>query len=191
MGDLKWMRESGLEAAVKKASKTTLVFGICGGYQMLGNTIEDPFHVEEGGSLRGMELLPVDTVLSPKKTRTQRSVLLKKVKGPLQELRDKEVSGYEIHMGVTKEGEKPADFLVSRGNVYGTYLHGIFDAKGIAPDLVRILAKRKGVICDTGRMLSYSEFKETQYEKLAGILREYLDMDFVYKIMGIERGDQK
>ena len=64
MGDLKWMRENGMEAMIKKLSADTPVIGICGGYQMLGESLEDPHSVEEGGSLRGMELLPLKTVMS-------------------------------------------------------------------------------------------------------------------------------
>ena len=63
MEDLKWMRQNGLEAAIKKFAENIPVFGICGGYQMLGLRIEDPNQVEEGGSIRGMELLPVVTIL--------------------------------------------------------------------------------------------------------------------------------
>lgn len=72
MGDLKWLRMNGLEASVLKlAAEGTLVMGICGGYQMLGLTLEDPDGVEEGGSMRGMELLPVHTVFEKAKTRTR------------------------------------------------------------------------------------------------------------------------
>ena len=67
MGDLKWMRQNGLEAAVKKLSEDIPVFGICGGYQMLGKEISDPDGVEEGGKIRGMELLPVSTILMAEK----------------------------------------------------------------------------------------------------------------------------
>ena len=58
MADLKWMRENGLEALIKKKAQDTIVFGICGGYQMLGETIRDPYQVENGGSMKGMGLLP-------------------------------------------------------------------------------------------------------------------------------------
>lgn len=54
MADLKWMRENGLEALIKKKAQDTIVFGICGGYQMLGQTISDPYQVESGGSMKGM-----------------------------------------------------------------------------------------------------------------------------------------
>ena len=82
MGDLEWMRESGLEAQVKKyASKGKPVFGICGGYQILGRTISDPGHVEHGGTMRGMELLPIDTVFEGDKVRAAEEGILTRVDG--------------------------------------------------------------------------------------------------------------
>lgn len=192
MSDLKWMRSNGLEAAVKKKAEDTIVFGICGGYQMLGNRISDFDGVEEGGSLRGMELLPIETTLKQEKVRTQRKAVLQEVQGVLSDLNGKEVSGYEIHMGDTVISEngttaqKISDnrIIVSNRNVYGTYLHGIFDAEGIASVMVKRLAEKKGLVCDTSKLLSYAQFKETQYDKLADTLREYLDMDFIYGILG-------
>ena len=65
--DLRWLRESGLEAAIKKYSKTGIVFGVCGGYQMLGNTVNDPYGVEGGGKIRGLELIDMETTLKKKK----------------------------------------------------------------------------------------------------------------------------
>ncbi len=72
MDDLKWLRESGMEALILKAAASgTLIFGICGGYQMLGENLSDPHGVEAGGTMRGIGLLPVDTVFAEHKTRTQ------------------------------------------------------------------------------------------------------------------------
>lgn len=184
MGDLKWMRENGLEAAVKKLAQETLIFGICGGYQMLGNRILDLHNVEEGGTIRGMELLPMETALEQEKVRTQKTEILPELPGELACLSGKSVSGYEIHMGRSVGADKMSSPLILSDNmVYGTYLHGIFDAEGIAPAVIQMLAKRKGLSCDTGKMLSYNQFKETQYEKLADTLRAYLDMDFIYRIL--------
>ncbi|MED9903849.1 MAG: cobyric acid synthase CobQ, partial [Lachnospiraceae bacterium] len=167
----------------------------CGGYQMLGNRISDLDGVEEGGSLRGMELLPIETTLKQEKVRTQRKTALQKVQGELSDLNGKEVLGYEIHMGDTVSLEngtttqKVSDnrIIVSHGKVYGTYLHGIFDAEGIASVIVKRLAEKKGLVCDTSKLLSYAQFKEAQYDKLADTLREYLDMDFIYGILGEAR----
>lgn len=193
MRDLLWMRENGLEEAIRRRISEVIVFGICGGFQMLGRKLCDPDRVEEGGEIRGMELLPIETALGRTKTRTQRRVRLRAVEGPLSCLVDREVSGYEIHMGNTvvcgdektvRESSGTVEQIVlSEGNVYGTYLHGFFDAEGIAPAVVEMLARRKGKSCDTGGMLSYEQFKETQYDKLGDTLREYLDMEFICGVL--------
>lgn len=103
MGDLKWMRENGMEAMIKKLSADTPVIGTCGGYQMLGESLEDPHSVEEGGSLRGMELLPLKTVMSREKVRRQVTGTIDSLTGTLVALSGKEYKGYEIHMGHTAQ----------------------------------------------------------------------------------------
>ncbi len=192
MGDLKWMRANGLEAAIRQAAADTPVFGICGGYQMLGLAILDPYNIEEGGSLAGMGLLPVETTLQKEKVRKQKraAVHMPDIMGILSCLDGMEVSGYEIHMGhsrVVRDGNSLEELenrvILCAGNVYGTYLHGFFDAEGIAPAVVKSLAERKGLLCRTEEMLSYGRFKETQYEKLADTLREYLDMNYIYSLL--------
>lgn len=81
MEDLLWMRQNGLEAAVLKAAAAgKVIFGVCGGFQMLGDTLSDPLHVEAGGTIKGMGLLPMDTVFAGEKTRTRAEALLEKQK---------------------------------------------------------------------------------------------------------------
>ncbi len=102
MGDLGWMRQNGLEAAVKElAGKGVPIFGICGGYQMMGERISDPHGVEEGGEMAGMGLLPVATELRPQKERRQRKGVLNQVEGVFSCLSGRRFQGYEIHMGRT------------------------------------------------------------------------------------------
>lgn len=213
MADLKWMRENGLEALIKKKAQDTIVFGICGGYQMLGETISDPYQVESGGSMKGMGLLPAATELKQEKTRTQVTGTFGEISGALSGLSGKSVRGYEIHMGSTvdsgsivdsenvrqpesrsdKKGyvcriQNEADGSVKydgifSGNVYGTYVHGIFDEGTLAETLVGILAERKGVVLDTGQMISYGQFKQMQYDKLADGVRKSMDMEAVYAML--------
>lgn len=206
MADLKWMRENGLEALIKKKSEDTVVFGICGGYQMLGAQISDPCQVEAGGSMKGMELLPVVTELKQEKTRTQVTGIFGNISGVLAGLSGKPVRGYEIHMGSTKkltdtdEADCVKDNFLTKitdvvhknaekqdgaysGNVYGTYVHGIFDEGNIAGMLVQILAEKKGVVLDTAQMMSYQQFKQMQYDKLADGLRKSMDMDAIYAML--------
>ena len=191
MGDLKWMRENGLEAAVRRANaRGVLIFGICGGYQMLGRRIRDPFGAEEGGEMRGMELLPAETGLQRDKVRAQKSGVLDGIGGALSALNGKAVSGYEIHMGRTdisgdaagKNGGQER-IVISSGTVYGTYLHGIFDGEGIAPAVLEALARRRGISPGAVKMISRAEQKEQQYETLAKTLREHMDLEFVYGIL--------
>lgn len=197
MADLRWLRESGLEAAILKAQqKGTVIFGICGGYQMLGELLEDPEGVEEGGTLRGMGLLPAKTIFTVEKTRTRVSGEIQQFSGMFQRLSGKKLEGYEIHMGVTSINGKAESFSIiseegkvskSDGacieNVYGTYVHGIFDEDGIAEELVRILAEKKGIYLEEQQNVDRYAHKESQYDLLADTLRKYLDMDRVYEIL--------
>jgi adenosylcobyric acid synthase len=197
MGDLKWMRQNGLEAAVKKGKGDCVIFGICGGYQMLGNRISDLYSIEEGGSIRGMELFPMETVLEKEKVRTQVEGCFGKLTGVLSGLSGMGLQGYEIHMGITRleQGCKPLCTLTNAlngqwkedgifgDNIYGTYVHGIFDEGTIASVIVNGLAERKGITLEGGLMMDYRSFKETQYDKLADTLRKYLDMDGIYRIL--------
>ena len=197
MGDLKWMRQNGLEAAVKKIAEETPVFGICGGYQMLGEQIADPSGVEGGGALRGMELLPVVTELGEEKVRCQTEGKLPELDGIFSNLSKLEFAGYEIHMGKTDFSESGKEIeirnhalqdkrIIVSGrnkNVYGTYVHGIFDKGCIATAVVKTLAKKKGVLIAEGVLEDYQSFKEKQYDKLADTLREYLNMEEIYGML--------
>lgn len=190
MEDLKWMRQNGLEAAVKKLAQQIPVWGICGGYQMLGNQIADPQQVEAGGSIRGMELLGVETTLQKEKVRSQVMGKINTLSGMFVELSGLAYTGYEIHMGKTAmmEHEMQTEIqqvvLVGENtNVYGTYVHGIFDQGKIASAIVTVLAQRKGIQLENGVLEDYQSFKEKQYDKLADTLREYLDMEEIYGML--------
>ncbi|MBP1554650.1 MAG: cobyric acid synthase, partial [Oscillospiraceae bacterium] len=129
ISDLKWMRQTGLEAEIlKQASRGTPVFGICGGLQMLGRTISDPYGTEGGGEIAGMGLLDIDTVFASAKTRTQTEGVFPQIGGIFSGLTGLKYRGYEIHMG--QSGDSSA--VLRNGNVYGSYIHGIFDENGIA-----------------------------------------------------------
>ena len=186
MGDLKWMRQNGLEAAVKRAAVKVPVFGICGGYQMLGCEIADPDGVEEGGKLRGMELLPVQTVLQKEKKRCQTEGKLENIEGIFAGLSGCEFAGYEIHMGRTvmcDPGKRLAVITNAEGNVYGSYIHGLFDRGEIAGRLVQALAEKKGISLDACGWEDYRTIKERQYDKLADTLREHLHMEEIYGML--------
>ena len=198
MEDLRWLRESGMEALILKAAdRGTLIFGICGGYQMLGETLSDPHGVEAGGSMRGMGLLPMDTIFAEKKTRTQVTGRFLDLDGDYETLSEVEFTGYEIHMGdsVRRNPAKPCtsvrDGVTGKektegtftGNVCGTYVHGIFDKEETALALIRAAGKKKGV--DVSRMegVDFASFKEQQYDILAAELRKHLDIKKIYEIL--------
>ena len=189
MGDLKWMRQNGLEAAIKKLAEDIPVFGICGGYQMLGHQIEDPDGVEEGGSIRGMELLPVETTLQKEKKRCQIEGTIEKLEGMLDVISGCPFKGYEIHMGQTSftDSNQSAENRVivssENKNVYGSYVHGLFDQGSMTNAIVQALAKKKGISIEDGTFEDYQTFKEKQYDKLADTLRVYLDMEEVYGML--------
>lgn len=182
--DLRWLRESGMETAVKKFSKDRIVFGICGGYQMLGSNVLDPHNVESGGSIRGMELLDISTVLEKDKTRKQVELLTGNVPGKLSELGNKNIAGYEIHMGKTELGKNAQAFVSGAccGNVYGTYIHGFFDADGIAFAVAKAAAAGKNVQLQQAKT-DYASFKQSQYDLLADTLRDHLNMEDVYSML--------
>lgn len=183
MGDLEWMRESGLETQVKKyASKGKPVFGICGGYQILGRTISDPGHVEHGGTMRGMELLPIDTVFEGDKVRAAEEGILTRVDGMFSLLSGLPFKGYEIHMGVSGA----CGNIINSGNVYGTYIHGIFDKEEPLRAVAEAIFRAKGLDPDSVRAMDADSYKQEQYDILADELRKALDMDKIYEIVGLK-----
>lgn len=193
LSDLRWLRQSGLEAAIQKLhQKDYLLFGICGGFQMLGNLISDPHHVEDGGSLRGMGLLDMETTFQTQKHCQQVQGSICAVSGILQPLSGFEVSGYEIHMGETitnsaipftkREDGTCNGYCNPDGNVYGTYLHGIFDTTETTACLIQLLVCRKGLE-HTVTALDLQQEKEKQYDMLADTLRKHLDMEQIYRIV--------
>ena len=186
IADLLWLRQSGLEAAIcQQAARGCIVFGICGGYQMLGTSIRDPLGVEAAGvtEVKGMGLLPMDTVFQGEKVQQQTGGVFGTISGPLHSLSGMAYTGYEIHMGRSGQQLPP---LVSRGNVYGSYIHGIFDGAGIAQAIIGDLAARKGIDPGTLTVFDPERYKQEQYDKLADAVRGGLDMDFVYRVLNRE-----
>lgn len=187
MGDLKWLRENGWEAAIRqRASAGTPIFGICGGYQMLGKTIEDPDGVEGGGRMQGIGLLDVETVFRPTKTRTRVTGRISSdipQDGCFAGLAGKPFEGYEIHMGESRAaGQAIKIDICCAGNVYGTYLHGLFDRREISEEIIRTLYVRRNLPF-TENGIDRSVYRERQLDKLAAAVRGALDMDAIYRIL--------
>lgn len=181
VGDMLILRENGIEAAVKKfASKGGVVFGICGGYQMLGERIIDAVGAETKGEYEGMGLIPVTTVFDSSKTTTRTEGYINRLDGRLENLSGLYFKGYEVHMG--EDGSK--DYILKgKGNVYGTYIHGIFDEKQVAENVIKALMEDKGIAYNDIKAFDMAEYKNTQYDILADNVRKNLDMEAVYNIL--------
>ncbi|MCM1183697.1 MAG: cobyric acid synthase [Roseburia sp.] len=185
--DMSWMRQNGLEATVKERAQHTPVCGICGGYQMLGERIDDSEGLESGGAVQGMGLLPVTTCLRREKVRRQVCGRINRTEGIFSALAGLSYEGYELHMGVSADrAENLADAPLHIGenrNVCGTYIHGIFDKGAAARALAAALAERKGLALGKEPCMDYRDFKERQYDKLADVLSEYLNMEEIYGML--------
>ncbi|MDD3570038.1 MAG: cobyric acid synthase [Lachnospiraceae bacterium] len=197
MEDLKWLRECGLEAEIARHKEGgTLIFGICGGYQMLGEELSDPFNVEGGGNMRGMCLLPTKTIFAEEKTRTRVTGVVGKINGEFSTLSGLSFEGYEIHMGETEVVDVSPFSSIINGktekgdgaccdNVFGTYVHGIFDTGTFTEGLIGIICKKKGIHMDELENFDFEKYKENQYDLLADTLRNNMDMKKIYEIMGM------
>lgn len=183
MSDLQWMRQNGLEDAVRKMAGTIPICGICGGYQMLGRQITDSNGVEAGGAMEGMGLLPVVTWLQDEKVRRQVQGKIGRTEGIFSALSGLKFEGYEIHMGKTAQQGGEQVFCSGEKDVYGTYVHGIFDKGETASALISALAAKKNVRMENNVCEDYAGFKNRQYDKLADIMSEYLNMEEIYGML--------
>ena len=190
--DLKWLKESGIaEEIIKRARTETIIFGICGGFQILGNKVKDPHHIEgDIEELNGLGLLDLETIMEQEKTLVQYQGKLITDNGMLKSLNNLDIKGYEIHQGITLGNEKnlTADdrtILVNRNNIIATYLHGIFDNKEFTDMILNEIRKRKGLE-EIKNNISYEEYKLQEFDKLEKLVRENIDINKIYEIMGIE-----
>ena len=189
--DLLWLRQCGLEGAVQKlAAAGTPVLGVCGGYQMLGEILADPEGTESGRSqtVRGLGLLPIQTVFTDAKHRTQDTAT---VTAP--QLAGAVLTGYQIHTGRTAVQGVPFCRLADgsaegcvKDNVAGTYLHGLFDTGELTEKLVQLLCSRKDISPASAPLLSMAEYRQQQFDLLADGVRGALDLDAVYAAMGLK-----
>lgn len=197
LGDLLWLQESALAHGILQAQRQGVpVLGICGGYQMLGDTLID--EVESGlGTLPGLGLLNTVTRFAPHKTTTQAmATLADALPGWLAAASGMALCGYEIHMGETtlldgirplmqlcKNGQYTADGAVSEnGLVFGTYLHGLFDSDAFTRALVNGLRERKGLAA-LDSDFHYAHYKAQQFDILAESMRQHIDIEKIYTIM--------
>lgn len=198
VSDLLLLRESGLEDVVKTAVRKKIqVAGICGGYQMLGNKIMDPHGVESGHKRTdGMELLDIITTLDRTKTTCQVEATAVVESAELGVKGNCFLKGYEIHMG-NSEGDIGL-FMLKRSfhdsglipdgslksNVWGTYIHGIFDNDEFRTGLLNALRQKKGLPKQAA--FNYFQKKEEAINRWAGILKDRVDICFIMRQLGME-----
>jgi len=179
ISDLLYLRNTGFAKKLKQMHlEGQQVYGICGGYQIMGKEIRDPYHVEgEVESVSGLGLLPVSTTLTREKKTEQCEFIFLDGR--------EECSGYEIHMGeTTADSESPLcrignlpDGYFLNPKTWGTYIHGIFDNQQVAEYIL------KQVNSDSRVGMNYQELKESNYDKLAELLREHVDLKYIYASM--------
>jgi cobyric acid synthase CobQ len=190
IGDLEYLRRSGLDRKIFDLSDKghTEVVGLCGGFQMLGQSVDDPYGIESATkTIHGLGLMPISTVMAQQKTlvRTEGTHLPSRLK----------VRGYEIHHGQT-EGTPLIPLVVredgqiigaeaEKRNVWGTYLHGIFDADEFRRWFIDRLRVRRNLTA-VGRVCAIYDL-EPAYERLAEVVRRSLKMDDIYRVMGLRR----
>ncbi|ACQ53069.1 cobyric acid synthase [Clostridium botulinum] len=194
--DLLYLRKCGLEESIKEYSKDGKIIGICGGYQVLGSKIKDPYKVETDlGEIEGLNLLDMETTFEKEKITTRVSAKL------INEEIENIVYGYEIHMGISeysenvkplfkiydKNGEKVDYFdgaINEKGNVMGTYIHGVFDGIVFREKIINELRVKKGLKKKKSQV--YEHMREKELDKLADIVRQSLDMEKIYSIIGMK-----
>ncbi|MBQ4042431.1 MAG: cobyric acid synthase CobQ, partial [Clostridia bacterium] len=154
----------------------------CGGYQMMGNAVSDPDGVEteKGTTIKGLGLLNMNTVFHGEKVQTQTRGVFRDIEGMLSSLNGMAYEGYEIHMGRSEETLRPVE---GDGNIYGSYIHGLFDAPGIADEVLRAVCRQRNL--DFSRLGAFDSaaYRERQYDLLADAVRAGLDMDFIYRLV--------
>lgn len=175
ISDLRYLKASGLaEQIVAAAHRKIPVFGICGGFQILGESVEDPAGMECGGCETGLGLLPVRTVFKEEKCLQEVRGRIEGLTGIFSSLNGLMYAGYEIHMGISENNKA----VISKGNVYGTYVHGIFDERGIVSAIVRALTGK-----DYTEDTDTRSYKEKNYELLADIFEKNMNTDLLKKII--------
>ena len=166
LDDLLELRRNGCAQAIQRAHRDgKMVVGICGGYQMLGQTVNDPDGIESSIlSLPGLGLLPIHTTMTSEKTTRQVTF----------EFNGQMCQGYEIHQGVSDTDEA----ILQTDHCIGTYIHGFLDNAPVIEHLLKPIAKSQKPIAK-----SQKAFKDEQYDKLAAHVRQHVDIERIYQIL--------
>lgn len=202
--DLLYLKHHGYADEIKElADRGTPVIGICGGYQMLGEKVCDPLHVEsDKDEVTGLGLLPYITTMQGEKNTYQVEFNCENLPFLDMNFSAENLKGYEIHMGETvltgtaqslfnivRRSNAPVDlqdgFINDKHHVFGTYCHGVFDNDHLRRAVINALRKRKGLL-PLDVKFKYREYKEAEFDRLAAIVRKHFDMKKFYEILGQE-----
>lgn len=190
--DLIFLKKAGFDLFLKNfVKKGGHLVGICGGYQMLGELVEDPYNMESNISrMEGLGFLPLKTVISKEKQLKQ--VIFETIDGKI-----KNMCGYEIHMGRTEgidsspifkvycNNELSYDgYIAANGRVWGSYIHGLFDNDVFRINWLNSIRKSFGM-GEVKSDFSYYRNKEEAYNRLAKIFEDSIDIERFFKILGI------
>jgi adenosylcobyric acid synthase len=203
--DLLWMRSQGLDRVVREYGRSGLVVGICGGMQMLGETISDPLGMEHDGSVTGLGLLPIQTIMQADKvTRNATGEMAATVLFG-QPVTDSKLSGYEIHIGRTIYETGAAHFATLSSNsgsstitndgcistdsrIFGTYLHGLFDDDSFRHQFVRA-ARAFHKLTAPRELHLWKQLREESLNRLACEVEKALDMKTIFGWAGLPYKD--
>jgi adenosylcobyric acid synthase len=187
--DMQFLQESGLVEKILDihAKAGTTIFGICGGYQMLGCKISDPYAIESPHqSMSGLGLLPVATTITKEKTTVQSEGQLSFCGNIFN------VQGYEIHMGASEVGEGVENLIYTSSeadgcknqdeSVIGTYFHGIFHNDKFRTAFLNEIRRKKGLEPIHDRV-SYNQLREQAFDRLANHIEAHVNIDFIEKKM--------
>lgn len=202
VSDLLYLREKGLDKEILAlAQRGTPLAGICGGYQMMGKMLYDPQGTEAGlGSLPGLGLLDIETTFLAEKQTHRCSATISHTGLHWCRAANREIEGYEIHTGQVGFGRDAEPLLTinrrsgaftclpdgaaaNQGQIFGTHLHGFFDNTGLLLDWVNYLRKQKGLSLLAAEQMPVH--RDEKYDRLAAEVRRHLDMDKLYKMMGL------
>jgi adenosylcobyric acid synthase len=187
--DLLFLRKSGLAQKILELQqkKKTVIIGICGGYQMLGEEVQDPFAIESRHqAMEGLHLLPIRTTITTEKTTVLSAGIL--------ELYGKNfsVTGYEIHMGETETAGGCQGLIETKGRkdgcktadekVIGTYFHGIFHNDVFRWELLNQIRHTKG-LAPIHHRVSFNQLREEAFDRLADHVREHVKLDLIEQQM--------
>ena len=194
VSDLDSLRKSGLDRAIVALARCgTPILGICGGYQLLGERILDPGRVESNREeTMGLGLLPATTTFTSDKRTVQVKARIIEGSGLFSSIIGEEISAYEIHMGMTMHGGRPlfelADgfdgCVVNDGLIMGTYLHGLFENRGVRSALISWLSERRGITIPE-EWFDNPISRAAEYDRISECLRRHLDLKVLHRIVGL------